>query len=143
MEITLEHVLVLLLFVLFLKMIMDKCGCNRVRVCNRVVEGVRTDLLTRPSSEPVSVITPVITPVIPPVITTPPAGAGAGEVRARAQGGSAGDKIATDFSHVGAWLGSTVDHAPTDARHVGAWFGSRPAAASRAAQHVTNWFGSL
>ena len=35
MEIKLEHVLLLLLFVLFLKMIMDKCGCNRV------VEGIR------------------------------------------------------------------------------------------------------
>ena len=34
MEIKLEHVLLFLLFVLFLKMIRDKCGCNRV------VEGV-------------------------------------------------------------------------------------------------------
>ena len=35
MEIKLEHVLLFLLFVLFLKMIRDKCGCNRV------VEGAR------------------------------------------------------------------------------------------------------
>ena len=85
MEIKLEHVLLFLLFVLFLKMIRDKCGCNRV------VEGARPrrrgsvpppptpdpDLVPRPrkrgSVPPPPTPDPDLVPTPPTPPTPPPA----------------------------------------------------------------------
>ena len=64
MEIKLEHVLLFLLFVLFLKMIRDKCGCNRV------VEGARPrrrgSVPPPPTPDPDLVPTPPTPPTPPP-----------------------------------------------------------------------------